>query len=343
MHRERITQRRTAEDLVDNQPAILFGDQKIGYTVVSDEDPVRENQLVITVAVDDVQDKEAIEQSIRTELEKQCWFLSTEFQGEELREKFSMQLADGVATELYNFREVGLTEIEIKQIAGALRQYYDALKDKTQWRVESVQVRSKDMPNPLNGESYYGMSNEEQRRFELYPASFGNGRYDDLNVPSLEAVVLHESNHVNFQHEWQSHVAALGWEMLQDVVLELPGGEKATWYNSRPEECPTEYASLYPYEDIPESVAMWFLAPERLSAARREIVERLFTREGLSESDPPQIRQMTPSMPNLPHVIVRVTQKQVLSSLFGASQAVAAPEKPVVSLEEYRKLRASQK
>jgi hypothetical protein len=342
--RERIRQKRELGKPINTQPGIFFGDQKVAYTAVSNEDPVAEDQLVVAVAVDDIRDIQAIETSIRAELEKQFWFLSPEFQGEELREKFSIQLSDDVATELYNFREVVLTEREIEQIARSLKTYYEALKDKSHWHVKSIQVRSTDIPNPLNGEPYYGMSKPAHHRFELYPASFGNGRYDDdLNISSLEAVVLHEPNHVNFQHEWESNAAALGWEEIHDAILELPGGEKTTWYNSRPEECPTEYAALYPYEDVPESVAIWFLASERLSQVRREMVERLFTREGSSDSVTPQVIRMTPDMPTLPRISVRVTQTPNLSAMFGAVKESTAPAKPIILLDEYRKLRATQK
>ena len=119
MNRERLEQRPVADTSPDQQPVFLFGDQRVAYTIAADGDPVAEGQYAITVAVDDLQDREVIQASVRAELEKQFWFLSTEFQGEELREKFSIQLADGVAIQLYNFREGALLSGEVEKIAGA--------------------------------------------------------------------------------------------------------------------------------------------------------------------------------------------------------------------------------
>lgn len=336
MVQERFTNNFNREKEQEPLPYVTLNGQKIEYTTVSNE-----NQGAIEITLENTGDQKLIEELVSAELQKQFWFLSAEFQNERLKEKFVIQLADDVATELYNFRDVDLTEKEIEQIAGSLKKYYQALKDKSQWRVKSIQIRSKDTINPLNGEPYYGMSNEDQRRFELYPASFQDGRYEEkLNVSSLEAVVLHEPNHINFQREWALHAATLGWQRIEDAILELPGGERTNWYNTKYEACPTEYAALYPHEDIPESVAVWFLAPDHLSETRKKIIEGLFNREDLSNEVKAQVTKMPPEMPALQAVTVLI-KKPEAHNLFGEiiKSTPGTPPLPIMTIQQYRESR----
>src|SRR5262249_46859638 len=151
---------------------------------------------------------------------------------------------------IYDFRESG-SEKDIESMGKVLYRYYHALKDKSDWNLRSIQIRSQDVPNPVSGEPYRGITINDNR-VEIFPATFAPGKYrDQLNCTWLEGSVAHEPTHTGIQRtklnkEWMAENNPFGWKQIDDGRILLPGGDTTDWYNERWQDCPTGYGSLLP-------------------------------------------------------------------------------------------------
>jgi hypothetical protein len=152
--------------------------------------------------------------------------------------------------------------------------------------------------------------------------------------------LLHELTHIVLEEpltpEWEA--VDLGWKMTEgDTVIELPGGARTIFYNERPQECVTSYACLQQDDDRADSVVAYFFAPERLHLKRREILDKFFdkTDEVIVEAI---VDTLTMELPKLPKEIgLKVSEKK--RNLFKIIARKKAPERRVVSLEDFRKER----
>ncbi|MEK7632697.1 MAG: hypothetical protein AAB473_02810 [Patescibacteria group bacterium] len=178
-----------------------------------------------------------------------------------------------------------------------------------------------------------------QRRLELYPAGTANSAYRKGELPctELEGTLAHEITHVVLEtalaRAWDSE--DLGWEIHDEVLIELPGGDRTMHFNKRPQECPTSYGGLQPDDDRADSVVAFLFAPDRLNENRKRILDRVFTGDEEILANVTRLDTRLPEVPS--NIAVHVTQKR--KSLFGISSIKPGKEKRVVTLSDFRKER----
>ncbi len=293
--------------------------------------PSQENVPLFHISVTNSEETTEIQTKIKQELEK-IWFLSVEYQHEVLKEKFVLSLDGDTQIEIYNFGE-SLTPEQQTTMAQTIQWYYDSLRDKSAWKVKTIQIRSQNKQNVVSGEFSRGHSFED--RFELFPASFDPGKYRDcIDMTWLEAVLLHEPNHVNFESKALQHTQDWGWKMIDDAMIQLPGGETTTWFHPHPEQCPTEYGSTHPYEDMCETVVIGFSDPTLLTTERKAFFDQNFNSQAKSQKTLERVTHT--ELPQLKKIAVQVTVQQENLNLFGEFKILPKPEKPRIPLAQYR-------
>lgn len=289
----------------------------------------------VQVLVDDITSKNQIAEATRKELEKKFWFLSKEWNEAEVKERFGIQLDDH-AVEVFVFGQELDPEVRTI-IETTVQQFYALLKDKSQWRLESIQIRPEEKINTKNGEPFRGMEFPDQNRFELYSQALTPGKYrgGELNCTELQGALAHELTHIVLEDDlrvlWSEQ--DLGWRALDDAVVELPGGDRTPFYNTTPEQCPTTYAALQQDDDRAESVVAYLFDKKRLDPSRAQILDQVFLQE------PELVATQTVDLPNtLPEAPdeVQISVKEQVKNLFGSVSVGAAKERKVIPLAQLR-------
>ncbi len=291
----------------------------------------------VRIHVNDITSKSEITAEALKAIEVRHWAADPRFEQEELKDRLHIQLGDR-SLEVFAFGdELSLEQREM--LVGAIEQMYGRLIDKSLWTVESIQILPLDGINPKSGGPYRGREFPASNRLELYTAGLQAGPYRGGELPctELEGTLTHELTHIILERElaaaWAS--ADLGWKTTDGERIELPGGDKTLFYNTRPQECTTSYGALQKDDDRAESVIAYLYAPERLEPKRKEIIGRFLSSEA---SDVQAVATDLPvSLPEIPPEIhVTVSEKEKIFSGFGTPR-VTGPGKPAIPLAEFRK------
>lgn len=294
----------------------------------------------LDIEVENPANQDEVHKAISDRLQERYWFLSDEYARQTVRQRFEIELAEGVKVGIYNFQERDLLPEEIATLSRTLAIYYTSLKDKSLWTLESIQIEKQDRQNPKSGEPYRGIEVPEQRRFKLYPDSFAMGNYrGTMKCNWLEGSVAHETTHVTVEPAlrqlWEQQKQALGWRDENDVLIELPSGLITNKYNQYPSRIPSWYGSLQPDDDRAECVVQWLAEPARLDQTRADIISQLFDAPN-PEVNLPTVRQLHAELPKLDNIIVSVTEKPNIAELFiGRGATRQGPSKPVVPIETF--------
>jgi hypothetical protein len=314
--------------------------QEVHLTVGQNESTLRmvdgNTQGAIAIQVDDLTSKEQIGDAAKAALESRYWFADPRWESEALKERFRVDLGTH-GVEIFAFGEELQEEVR-NGIVRTLERFYNALADKTLWNLESIQVVPRQEINPKSGEPYRGMEFPTQRRLELYAAGLRQSAYRGGELPcsELEGTLAHEVTHVVLESSlaaaWQSE--DLGWESDEETMIELPGGTKTMHRNTRPQECPTSYASMQPDDDRADSVAAYLFASDKLSQSRKQILDQVFTDEDSAITA--SSIALSPTLPKLPvEIPVNVTERR--RNLFGGLSIRPGKERRVIALTQFRK------
>lgn len=301
-----------------------------------------EDDARYTLEVDDPNNQQTVQEKLGKQLLKDFWFLSPEIRDEELKHRFGIRLDDNTEVELFNFNPNFGPE-QLAQVASTLALYYHSLKDKSLWKLQSIQVRSKDERNNKSGVPFRGKEFPQQQRFELYPATFDDGKYrQTMECTWAQGATAHEVTHVVLEQTleklWVQNKEALGWELLDDQLLILPGGSTTASYNRDYANLPSEYAGYQRDDDRAESVVARLFDPSRLNDPRKAIMDQIFQP---TESAPYEIVQKEPVLPELPEITIKIEEPLQFAFKVGKVTINQNP-KPPIPLEEYRKMRENQ-
>lgn len=293
----------------------------------------------LTLHVSDPSDEDEIRKGVQQELLSEFWFLDKNIRREQLIGRYGVVLGDGVEVDVYNFQK-GFDKQKLGLVAGTLARFFNSLKDKNLWNLESVQIRSGDTMNRKSGEPFRGLEHPRQKRFELFPASFAQGIYrNTLACTWAEGATVHETTHVVLE----SYLASLwnnpdlGWEYLHNLLLVLPGGYESRHYNRNYPNLPTDYAAYQPDDDRAESVVAYLFDPGRLNEPRRRIMSEVFT--PVPSTPFFEIVEKDPRLPELPDITVEVQPQALFFSRMGIVTYHPEQKDSILSLEEYRKIR----
>lgn len=292
----------------------------------------------LRVSVDNPQNPQRVNIALQRGLLEKYWFLAPEYrQGPS--ERFEIGLAEGAAVDVLNFQERGLTEIELDRLGGMLSKFYHSLKDKNDWKLESIQIHAEDQHNAKSGQFMRGQEIPSQRRFKLFPAAFGEGNYrDTIETSWLEGTVGHETTHVVLERPleqlWNDNAEDLGWRATYDTQITLPGGHTTFWYNKFPSRIPTEYGTLQQDDDRAESVVQYLTDSTKLDTVRAALLSNvLFPNVDVPR---PTITALAPELPKMPVVSVIIEPKRRLVFSISQVEGEVTPP-PIVPLEEFRK------
>ncbi len=328
MIRERV------EQIAPREIQVRIGNKESKLRVVD-----RSDQAEITVQVDDNTNHDQIADAVKAALGQRYWFIDPQWEQQVLIERFKIELGDHVV-EIFAFGQ-GLEEKVRTGIIRTLEHFYNKLGDKSLWRLESIQILPQQGMNPKSGEPFRGMEFPAQRRLELYSAGMTDSFYRNGELPctELEGTLVHETTHVVLEatlaRAWESE--DLGWEINDEVLIELPGGDRTIHFNRRPQECPTSYGGLQPDDDRADSVAAYLFATDKLNENRKRILARVFTGDdGDIVANTTSLDARLPELPS--NMAVYVAQKR--KSLFGISSIKPGKERRVVTLSDFRKERS---
>ncbi len=318
---------------------IAVGGKTISYSTTDADDA----HIIVDSEPEDSQQE--FERSVTNKLTSEYWFLNADFQKEKIHEKFRIVLDNGVEVDLYNFQTSAITEEQLANIGITLSKYYHRLRDKKLWSLQTIQVRSKDELNKKSGQPFRGKEFPQQHRFELFPASFEKGKYRGVMQCNWEeGSVAHETTHVVLESMlsilWSENRDALGWELLDDQLLILPGEATTAQYNRDYENCPTDYAGFQPDDDRADSAASMLLDPSRLNSVRRVIMNEVFLPPE-ANVHPPEIIKETAELPELSKITVKKRTAPSFSFRMGKVTYNPNPKAPI-SIFEYRRLRKTQ-
>jgi hypothetical protein len=325
----------TPESIQPREVQILVRGQNLDIRIVGDDD-----QADLAVRVDDTTSREQITRAAQAELEKQYWFTGPKWENEDLKERLKIKLEEKVV-ELFVFGE-HLPDLSRTKIVNTLKTFYSRLKDKSLWSLESIQILPRIEVNSKNGEQFRGMEFPNQRRLEIYPAGMQSTEYRNGELPcsELEGTLVHEVTHIVLEKTLASLwlTRDLGWERLNDILIELPGGDKTENFNARPEECPTSYGSLQPDDDRADSVVAYLFAPESLHKDRKAILDDIFDEGSEIRVSASPLHNTLPEIPQGLTISVIPNQK----NQFGSISVVAGNERRIITLNDYRRERGVQ-
>ncbi|QQG44764.1 MAG: hypothetical protein HYW86_02510 [Candidatus Roizmanbacteria bacterium] len=297
----------------------------------------------LQVGVMDLTNKDEVIKGIRDTAARKCWFLDEGIRGEKLNERFGIILDKGVVVDIYNFQNQPLSEDKLGKLSRTLGRYYESLKDKSLWKLESVQIRAQDTINSKNGQPYRGMEYPQQLRFELFPASFEEGIYrNTLNCSWAEGAVGHETAHVVLEDVvrrlWEQNSEELGWKSVLPLTLvQLPGGLQTTRVNIDYRNLPTEYASYQEDDDRADSTVAFLFDPSKLNGIRTQLLSEVLNLTTEDEREL-EVRKKEAKLPELSSLNIYLYS---IAGLFGrinrGSVRRTALKPKVISLEEYRK------
>lgn len=318
-------------------PIYEIGEQHIPYRILPENDITTP---AIDVYVADPTDRQSIEDEIFVRAMVNHWFLGREFREKTPSQKFIIELSprsedqESVTVELYNFQSQPLEDARLQEIAGTLGTMFHRLRDKNLWTLQSIQIMDEDVDNPNVDEPAIGLAFSWQFRFQLHPYSFSEGHYEESTgnpIPCtiLEAATAHEATHIILETTlhalWQEHREELGWEEVEDAIIELPGGGRTTEFNRSPETCPSEYGSYHADDDRGDSVIAALFQPSRLEE---------------TEAPSPKITVVSPQMPTCPLIVARVHQEEPFVFKIGPSRKIGNSP-PVIPIAQYRNQRAT--
>lgn len=331
-------------------PEIFGPDHQLQYVQLNGQiikfniiEEAKNESDVVHVTVTDPTDEAQVKLAVLEAASSKYWFLGTEFQsgGESLTQRLRISLSTEVYVDVFNFYEKKLSAEQVEKISVVLASFYNNLRDKKLWNLESIQVRNNNLVNGKNGECIRGLEVPGQHRFELFPATFEDGEYRG-NIPTswLEGVVIHETTHIVLENYlmqlWKQHSTKLGWEVSKDVLIELPGGLLTPNYNKEPWRCPSEYATHQQDDDRAESVVVYFVAKQELDVQRRNILETILL-ENDEVNSQVVIEELAPDVPHLSSI--KVVVSPLVNSGFKPRGAIKAGiAKPIITLEEFRRL-----
>lgn len=300
---------------------------------------VSEGDARYVIELEDPNDQSGLQDKLQKQLLKDFWFVDPEICKEELKQRYGIRLDENTEVELYNFQDNFGPE-QLIQVASTLALYYHSLKDKSLWKLQSIQVRSKDERNNKSGVSFRGKEFPQQQRFELFPASFEDGKYREImECTWAQGSTAHEVTHVVLEQAleklWVQNKAALGWELLDDQLLILPGGSITASYNSDYRNLPSEYAGYQRDDDRAESVVAYLFDSTKLNDPRKVIMDQILQSP---EDTPYEIVQKDPVLPQIPEITVKIEEPLQFSFKVGKVTINQNPKTPI-PLEEYRKIR----
>lgn len=322
-----------AENISPREIQIRISDKEYVLHLVN-----RSDQAEIVIHVENAANQDQIADAARTALERRYWFANPQWEQETLKERLKIELGQ-CTVEVFAFGE----ELQEKVRAGIIRtleRFYNKLGDKSLWRLESIQTLPQRKVNPKSGEPFRGMEFPAQRRLELYSVGMADSAYRNGELPctELEGTLTHEATHVVLEttlaRAWESE--DLGWEIHDEVLIELPGGSQTIHFNERPQECPTSYGALQPDDDRADSVVAFLFAPDRLSENRKHILDRVFTED--DNKTVAHVTSLDTKLPEVPsNIAVHVIQNP--RKLFGIGSIKQGKERRIVTLSDFRKER----
>lgn len=293
----------------------------------------------IAIEVNDASNQTEVESTMKELLLSRFWFLDAGIRSEQLCQKYKVYLNENTEIDVYNFQE-DFNADQLDLIANTLAKFYHALRDKNLWNLESIQIRSVDRMNEKSGKAYRGLEYPVQKRFELFPASFGSSEWGSL-CSTVEWATAHETAHVSLEQYlngiWNQHLKELGWEILEGKQLLLPGGAKTIHYNSDYKNLPSEYASYGRDDDQAETVVAYLFNQAKLNNIRRDIMTQVFV--PAKDQKPMKIVEGEPKLPELTLVTVSTANPKSKPLFVALGTRGTVKPNPVIPLEEYRKLR----
>lgn len=219
---------------------------------------------------------------IQEEIAEKCWWLQPEWQEAlsdgRLSEQISLQVGDQ-NVEVYNFTSDGLSEDQIAAITrglvrlagvnkGELLESFPHILVTPQIdvpqevidRVEAVGMKDKVPKGRAHFDS--GYIEIASAGLTLEPAR--GGEIEDVIVPKLEYIVMHEYGHF---HE-RSNLVGSEWE--KQIGWKYKGGKYELAEESIPG--PTLYSRTNPREDFAESFTLALSGSSQLQGSRRDFV-----------------------------------------------------------------------
>lgn len=294
---------------------------------------------VLQVGVDNLNNRTEILDKIRTELINKFWFLGEEYENETLLERYEIYLGENNVVEIYNFN-APLNDSELSKIKNTLALYYNRLKDKSYWNLQSIQIRSKNAKNNKSGNYYYGAEYLRQLRFELFPNTFSSGKYRDcMNTSWLEGSIVHETTHIVLEKAlvdyWSKYYKELGWIDVNNIVIQLPGGDTKDYYNKDYRRLPSKYASYQLDDDRAETVVAGLYSPERLNELRKKIFSIFFSEK--TDNYVAQVIKKDPIFPEL-EINLKIEKEEIIfepdDELLIFDETLHKPK--IIPLEEMR-------
>ncbi|MBI4096695.1 MAG: hypothetical protein HY425_03175 [Candidatus Levybacteria bacterium] len=158
---------------------IGISDQQVNCRLINSPN-VENNPL--SIEIENPTDEGEVKKAIVDGLQGAYWFLSSEYANQPLRQRFDVELAEGVNVGVYNFWKKDLLPEEVASIGKSLMRYYHSLKDKKPWTLKSIQIESHDVKNPVSGEPYRGEAVRVQKRFKLFPVLLQRDATEDRSI-----------------------------------------------------------------------------------------------------------------------------------------------------------------
>lgn len=134
---------------------------------------------------------------------------------------------------------------------------------------------------------------------------------------------------------WSQNRASLGWELLDDQLLILPGGTTTAYYNNDFENLPSDYAANQPDDDRAESVVAFLFDQEKVNEARKSILDQVLDPSPQAQYE---VIQKEAVLPELPEITVKFTDPLNFAFKIGKVTINQNP-KPPIPLNQYRKMR----
>lgn len=320
---------------ITNDSHVTLNGEEIQYQLVDSSNSLRDS---FSISVENPTDQDEVNNAITDRLLNTYWFLSPEYR-QGLKQRFRIQFNKTHGVDLYNFQDDELKEEDLATITNACSLLYRSLKDKNDWKLESIQILKKgEIPNrKVKDDPSMGMEFYRQHRFVLYPEAFDNENYFGIaNCSWLKGVILHEGAHINLEQElsplWEEHKEELGWEDVEDMMIQLPGGTLVSEYNREPLRCPTEYGQYSPDDDRADSVVRYLADLPTLDPVRANILsEILLPVETISK---PLLTSESSELPTCPPITIQVEKKQQGFIKSGSIRRGSPPS--IVDLETFR-------
>ncbi|HAZ28552.1 MAG TPA: hypothetical protein DCY48_02120 [Candidatus Magasanikbacteria bacterium] len=297
----------------------------------------------LSILVNDTTSKEQIAENAGKAIHDQYWYADEVWEQEDLKERFCIDLEEH-KIDVFVFGDDIKTE-QRDLIVQSIERVYNLLggQDREAWDLESIQILARENKNLKNNQLMRGGEYPVQKRFELFTPGIALAPYREGELPcsELEGTLIHELTHMVLENRlaqlWEG--TDLGWRSVEpDELIELPGGAHTSFYNERPQECPTSYACLQGDDDRAESVIAYIFSPDTLDPKRKKILDQVFTQS--SPNTKAVLTHMPVTLPELPsQMSVSVAEAK---SVFAPSKKTAGAQEPkpkskkIISLGEYR-------